>query len=116
MRRFRLGNFRRAGSPPIAIRLILPRRDDRLSLCSRGCAQVLCCDLPGITSPYLYFGMWKAMFAWHVEDMNLFRYHRSKALLETATAVLFSLSLGAIATAIEVNLELAIGSFVCVLL
>eukprot|EP01119_Soliformovum_irregulare_P018071 TRINITY_DN5478_c0_g3_i1.p1 TRINITY_DN5478_c0_g3~~TRINITY_DN5478_c0_g3_i1.p1 ORF type:complete len:538 (+),score=94.50 TRINITY_DN5478_c0_g3_i1:69-1682(+) len=28
--------------------------------------------LPGITSPYLYFGMWKAMFAWHVEDMNLF--------------------------------------------
>lgn len=29
-------------------------------------------NLPGITTPYLYFGMWKAMFAWHVEDMNLF--------------------------------------------
>jgi len=28
--------------------------------------------LPGINVPYLYFGMWKAMFAWHVEDMNLF--------------------------------------------
>jgi len=28
--------------------------------------------MPGITEPYLYFGMWKAMFAWHVEDMNLF--------------------------------------------
>mmetsp|Transcript_22092 Transcript_22092/g.54079 ORF Transcript_22092/g.54079 Transcript_22092/m.54079 type:complete len:506 (+) Transcript_22092:269-1786(+) len=29
-------------------------------------------DLPGVTLPMLYFGMWKAMFAWHVEDMNLF--------------------------------------------
>jgi jumonji domain-containing protein 2 len=28
--------------------------------------------IPGINVPYLYFGMWKAMFAWHVEDMNLF--------------------------------------------
>lgn len=28
--------------------------------------------VPGVTAPYLYFGMWKAMFAWHVEDMNLF--------------------------------------------
>eukprot|EP01118_Nematostelium_gracile_P006478 TRINITY_DN2082_c0_g1_i2.p1 TRINITY_DN2082_c0_g1~~TRINITY_DN2082_c0_g1_i2.p1 ORF type:complete len:592 (-),score=136.57 TRINITY_DN2082_c0_g1_i2:30-1805(-) len=28
--------------------------------------------LAGINTPYLYFGMWKAMFAWHVEDMNLF--------------------------------------------
>uniref|UniRef100_A0A7S3YH57 [Histone H3]-trimethyl-L-lysine(9) demethylase n=3 Tax=Lotharella globosa TaxID=91324 RepID=A0A7S3YH57_9EUKA len=29
-------------------------------------------DLPGVTVPMLYFGMWRAMFAWHVEDMNLF--------------------------------------------
>ncbi len=29
-------------------------------------------QLAGITKPYLYFGMWKAMFGWHVEDMNLF--------------------------------------------
>jgi jumonji domain-containing protein 2 len=28
--------------------------------------------LPGITQPYLYFGMWKAMFAWHTEDMDLY--------------------------------------------
>lgn len=27
--------------------------------------------LAGITQPYLYFGMWKAMFGWHTEDMDL---------------------------------------------
>mmetsp|Transcript_28994 Transcript_28994/g.40393 ORF Transcript_28994/g.40393 Transcript_28994/m.40393 type:complete len:599 (+) Transcript_28994:11-1807(+) len=29
-------------------------------------------DLPGVTVPMLYFGMWQATFSWHVEDMNLF--------------------------------------------
>lgn len=28
-------------------------------------------SLPGVTTPYLYFGMWRASFAWHVEDMDL---------------------------------------------
>ena len=37
-------------------------------------ASILNClqkTMPGINQPYLYFGMWKAMFAWHCEDMNL---------------------------------------------
>jgi hypothetical protein len=28
--------------------------------------------LAGINDPYIYFGMWKAAFAWHVEDMDLY--------------------------------------------
>ncbi len=26
--------------------------------------------LPGVNTTYLYFGMWAAAFAWHVEDVS----------------------------------------------
>ena len=29
-------------------------------------------SIPGVTSPYLYFGMWRALFAWHTEDLDLY--------------------------------------------
>lgn len=27
--------------------------------------------LPGVNTPYLYFGMWRAAFSWHVEDVSV---------------------------------------------
>lgn len=34
--------------------------------------QLLKANLPGITTPMLYAGMWRSMFAFHVEDVNLY--------------------------------------------
>jgi hypothetical protein len=32
-------------------------------------------ELPGVNTPYLYFGMWKATFAWHVEVSHSYTYN-----------------------------------------
>ena len=29
-------------------------------------------EVPGVTTPMLYVGMWRAMFAYHVEDVDLY--------------------------------------------
>jgi len=46
----------------------------------QSCLQLLLMDqlgdkqdgIPGVTTPYLYFGMWASVFCAHTEDMNLF--------------------------------------------
>lgn len=32
---------------------------------------ILNIEMPGINEPYLYWGMWKATFAWHIEGMHI---------------------------------------------
>ncbi|KAF7476557.1 lysine-specific demethylase 4D-like [Marmota monax] len=39
-----------------------------LDLLEQECGVVI----EGVNTPYLYFGMWKATFAWHTEDMDLY--------------------------------------------
>lgn len=29
-------------------------------------------NIPGVSSAYLYFGMWRSLFAWHTEDADLY--------------------------------------------
>jgi len=29
-------------------------------------------DIPGVTTPMTYFGMWKSFFSWHIEDVDLY--------------------------------------------
>ena len=37
--------------------------------CLPSLLQLIEVPVPGINRPYLYFGMWKACFAWHVEGV-----------------------------------------------
>lgn len=54
--------------------------DDDVHAWNIGCLPSILNDLveeydikiPGVNTPYLYFGMWKSTFAWHTEDMDLF--------------------------------------------
>ena len=29
-------------------------------------------DIPGVTQPYLYVGVWRSLFGWHKEDVDLY--------------------------------------------
>ncbi len=46
---------------------------ERLGLTERGnLLHRLQTEVAGVNRPYLYFGMWKATFGWHLEDVDLF--------------------------------------------
>lgn len=51
--------------------------------------------LPGVNTPYLYFGMWRAAFSWHVEDVsavcgNVLMFRWISSLLITSISALLS--------------------------
>ena len=29
-------------------------------------------SIPGVTQPYLYVGVWRSLFGWHKEDVDLY--------------------------------------------
>ena len=29
-------------------------------------------QIPGVTQPYLYVGVWRSLFGWHKEDVDLY--------------------------------------------
>ena len=29
-------------------------------------------EIPGVTNPYIYVGVWRSLFGWHKEDVDLY--------------------------------------------
>ena len=50
-------------------------------------------ELPGVNRPYLYFGMWRAVFAWHVEDVSVSRKRRHRMADSRWTCFLSTISI-----------------------
>lgn len=45
---------------------------NKLCTCLDMVNEKLAVSIAGVNTSYLYFGMWKSTFAWHVEDMDLY--------------------------------------------